>query len=292
MEFRYFRSFVELASQGHAGRAAEALDIAQPSLSYQIARLEESFEEPLFERSHRGMKLTPAGRALLEEIRPILQRIDGIGDRVRAAARGYTGALTIGLVSGAFLSGAGSRIIRAYRSQYPRVQVRVRAVLHAPLVRMLRTGEVDLAVFGSTLGDAELVGQPLLREAFAVALPAGHRLASRRVVRYRDLAGEALIMLSRDAAPALFTHTLAVCAQHGFEPSSVEETAGEDAVIGLVAAGLGVAVIPDSWAAIHIDGAVTRKLGPAGEGVTLRLYHRAHDESPLVQSFLKNAKGE
>jgi LysR family transcriptional regulator, benzoate and cis,cis-muconate-responsive activator of ben and cat genes len=290
MELRYLRSFLEVARLGHVGRASEALDIAQPSLSYQIARLEESFGEPLFERSRRGMELTAAGRALLEEIRPIIQRIDGIADRVRAAARGHTGALAIGLVSGAFLSGAASRIIRAYRAQHPQVQVRVRAVLHAPLVRMLQSGEVDLAVFGSTLGDADFVGQPLLREAFAAVLPADHRLASRKVVRYRDLAGETLIMLSRDAAPALFTHTLAVCAQHGFEPGAIEETAGEDAVIGLVAAGSGVAVIPDSWGAIQIEGAATRKLSPAGEGVTLRLYHRADNESPLVRSFLRSAK--
>src|SRR5579862_2101889 len=286
MEIRYLRSFVAVATRGHVGRAAKALKIAQPSLSYQIARLEESLGAILFERNARDMELTLAGRALLDEVRPLLQRIDGLNEHVKTAAQGYAGTLAVGLVSGAFLSGVASRIIRAYHANFPNVALRVHSVLHAPLVRMLRDGEVDVAVFGSSLGDPLLVGDSLARERFVVVLPAEHRLASRKIVRYRDLAGERLVMLSRDAAPSLFTSIFALCTKHGFIPVGIEEAAGEEAVIGLVAAGIGVAIVPDSWTAIAISGFVTRTLSPAGAGATLQLFRRARDASPLVRGFV------
>ena len=226
----------------------------------------------------------------LEEARSLLARIDALPERVAAASQGRTGTLTLGLVSGAVLSGVASRLIRTYRTRFPKVAVRVHAVLHAPLVRMLREGEVDAAVFGSSLGDPSLVGEPLVRESFVVALPAEHRLATRKLVRYRDLAGETLVVLMRDTAPGLFTNILSTCAQHGFEPAAIEEAAGEDAVMGLVAAGVGVAIVPDSWAAIRIPGAVTRRLSPAGAGATLRLFHRADNDSRLVRAMVECAK--
>jgi DNA-binding transcriptional LysR family regulator len=289
VEIRYLRSFIEVAQSGHVGRAAEALGIAQPSLSYQIARLEESLGEPLFLRTSRGVELTPAGHALYDEVGAILKRVDGLEARVHAAARGHSGVLTIGLVSGAFLSGVASRVIRDYRSRYPNVLLRVRAALHAPLVQMLADGEVDLAVFGSALGHSDLVGTPLMRETFVVALPAGHRLRSRKSVRYRDLSGDGLIILSRESSPTLFTHTLAVCAKHGYEPGSIDEACGEDAVIGMVAAGSGVAVIPDSWGAIRIPGVIVRSLTPGGDGLTLRLFRRSQNASALVHAFFECA---
>jgi LysR family transcriptional regulator, benzoate and cis,cis-muconate-responsive activator of ben and cat genes len=290
MEIRYFRSFIEVAERGHVGRAAEALNLAQPSLSYQIARLEEALGAELFERGPRGMDLTSAGSALLAELRPILKRIDGLAGRVQAAASGRTGTLTIGLVSGALLSGVASRAIREYRRLYPDVQLHVQAMLHVRLLGMLLDGDVDLAVFGSRLGDTELVGVPFMRETFTAVLPTGHALAAKKRIRYQDLGNAPLVALTRSAAPALFTHTLAVCAQHGYEPSSIEEASGEDAVIGLVAAGAGVAVVPDSWAAIRIPGTITRPLSPAGEGVTLQLFRRADNASPLVESFIEIAR--
>jgi DNA-binding transcriptional LysR family regulator len=291
VEIRYFRSFVEVAARGHVGRAAEALNIAQPSLSYQIARLEEDFGTPLFVRGPRGVDLTAAGSALLDEVGPLLRRVDGLGEHVRAAAGGRIGTLKIGLVSGAVLSGVATRVVRAYRARFPKVMLRVSAVLHVPLVRMLREGEVDLAVFGSSLGDPTLVGDPLARETFVVALPSDHRLASKKSVRYRDLAGEALVALTRAAAPSLFDSVLTTCGKNGFDPTVVEEAYGEDAVMGLVAAGAGVAIVPNSWAAIAIPGVVTRKLSPAGAGATLRLFRRAGDASPLVRSFVECALG-
>lgn len=289
MDLRYLRSFVTVAECKHVGRAAEALGIAQPSLSYQLARLEESLEATLFVRTPRGVELTAAGRVLLDEIVPLLARIDELPRRVAEAAAGRTGTLSIGVVAGALLSGVASRMIREYRAQFPRVAVRVRAVLHVPLVQMLRDGSVDLAIFGSTLGDTSFTGIPIARETFIVALPADHRLATRQRVRYADLTGEPLVLLARDAAPALFARTMSICAKHGFTPSAVEEATSEDAVMGLVAAGADVAVIPDSWAAIQIAGVATRKLSPAGEGSQLSLFRRTADRSPLVEAFVARA---
>src|SRR5579871_6016220 len=111
MELRYLRSFIEIAVRGHVGRAAEALQVAQPSLSYQIAKLEESLGAALFDRTPYGMELTSAGRALFDEVRPLLQRIDALPQRIQDAAEGRSGKLRIGLVSGALLSGSASRII-------------------------------------------------------------------------------------------------------------------------------------------------------------------------------------
>lgn len=292
MEIRYFRSFVEVAARRHVGRAAEALNIAQPSLSYQIARLEKDFGASLFARGPRGMELTAAGQALLDEIGPILARVDGLGERVRSAAEGRVGVLKVGLVSGAVLSGVATRVVRAYRARYPKVMLRISAVLHVPLVRMLREREVDVAVFGSSLGDPTLVGEPLARESFVVALPSDHGLTAKKAVRYRDLVGETLVALARGAAPSLFDTVLATCGRNGFDPVAIEEAFGEDAVMGLVAAGVGVAIVPDSWAAIALPGVVTRKLSPGGAGATLQLFRRDGDTSPLVHAFVDCALTE
>lgn len=286
MDLRYLRSFAKIAELRHVGRAADELGIAQPSLSYQLARLEESLHTTLFRRIARGVELTAAGRVLLDEIVPILKRIDELPTRIAEAAAGRTGTLTVGVVAGALLSGVASRMIREYRTQYPRVTVRVRAVLHVPLVQMLRDGTVDLAIFGSALGDTSFIGIPIARETFVVALPVDHHLATRRRVRYADLTDETLVTLAREASPALFARTVTTCAKHGFTPAAIEEALSEDAVMGLVAAGAGVAVVPDSWSAIRLAGVVTSKLSPAGEGSPLRLFRRAADRSPLVHAFV------
>jgi DNA-binding transcriptional LysR family regulator len=286
----FFRSFMAVARHGQVARAAEELRIAQPSVSYQIAHLEREFGARLFVRTARGVRLTTAGAALVEELRPLFQRFDALAGRVRGAAEGRRGKLGVGVVSGAVLSGVGLRIVRAYRGAYPEVMLRVQALGQVRMIADLHAGELDVVILGSELDDPQLSSHPLAWEPYLVALPSNQRLARRRSVAYRELAGKPLIALARDAAPWLFSEILTACRRHGFIAEHVEEVVGEEAVMGLVAAGAGVAVIPNSWASIRVRGVVTRPLSPAGEGTMLRLFHRAGDTSPLVLNFVAMAQ--
>jgi DNA-binding transcriptional LysR family regulator len=290
MDLTFLRSFVEVAKRGHVGRAAEALGLAQPSVSYQLARLEESYGVALFERGPRGMRPTAAGTALLNDVEPLLRRFDELPERVRAAATGSLGELSAGFVAGAILSGLASQITRAYKKEWPLVNFHIRALPHSQLVFELRTGELDVAVMGFGQPDSAIVGERFTEEPFVVALPADHRLARRASVKYRDLAGERLVTLSRQAAPDLLPEILGACAQRGYVVQQVEETSSEDSVIGLVAAGAGIAIVPDSWAAIRVPGVVVRSLDPPGHSTFLDLVRRRDESSPLVHAFIATAR--
>ena len=285
--------FVAVAEELHFGRAARRLGLAQPPLSQQIRRLEADVGFPLLERGRAGPRrvtLTPAGAALLDAARRALAvAADGV-EGARRAGRGERGTITVGYAASVMLTPVAG-IVSAYRERYPDVRVRLREMPTAEQVAALRAGELDAGFLREPAAADDLAREPVLREPFAIALPARHPLAARRRLPLGALAGEPFVLFPRAAAPAFHDQVVALCAAAGFTPRVVQESIEWQTVVGLVATGLGVSVVPDGVRALRAYGVAYRPLPRAAPRTTVYLAWRAGDPSPTVAGLVALARG-
>lgn len=246
MELRQLRYFVAVAEDLHFARAAERLHIAQQSLSVQIKTLEDELGTPLLARTTRRVELTPAGAAFLEEIRAGLDQIERAAETARRAGRGQIGRLTVGYVSTA-LYNVLPPTVRLFRERCPEVEIALQEMLPSLLDAGIRSGKVDAGFVGLSDGPAQgLSSVVLCRDRVMVAVPRGHPLEARAGIRATDLAGLPFVMYSRIHKREAFDRIIAICQSYGFSPNIAQEAGSEAAVLGLVAAGVGVAVVVES----------------------------------------------
>jgi DNA-binding transcriptional LysR family regulator len=233
----------EVAQRGSFSAAAEALSYTQSAVSQQIAALEAETGMTLLERGSRGVRLTGAGRTLVEHAEGILARVAAAEEELAAIAGLRGGQLRM-----ASFPTAGAALmpvaIAAFRASYPEVELTLAEGEPEEIAPRLRTGEFDLALlfeFGAAEGDLKRV--ELLQDPLYLALPRGHRLAGKRALRLEELRGEAWVQTSR-ASPCA-RHVVRCCHAAGFEPNVAFESDDYQTVQGLVAAGVGVALIPE-----------------------------------------------
>jgi DNA-binding transcriptional LysR family regulator len=188
VDLRKLRYFVAVAEQLHFGRAAEALHIAQPVLSRQIRALEEELKVQLFARDKRATELTPAGRQLLADARPLLANADALRRRVARAARG-PGAFTIGFMPGLIVTDA----VRALQERHPRLAVNVLRTGWDDQTEVIRDGQADVSYIRLPADQSGLQVRPLLAEPRVAVFPSGHRLAGKDTISIADLADEHLL---------------------------------------------------------------------------------------------------
>jgi DNA-binding transcriptional LysR family regulator len=188
VDLRKLRYFVAVAEQLHFGRAAEALHIAQPVLSRQIKALEDELKAQLFARDKRATELTPAGRQLLADARPLLANADALRRRVARAARG-PGTFTVGFMPGLIVTGA----IRAMLDRHPQLTVDVLRTSWDDQTEVLHDGRADVSYIRLPADQRGLRIRPLLAEPRVAMLPAGHRLAGKDAISIADLADEHLL---------------------------------------------------------------------------------------------------
>jgi DNA-binding transcriptional LysR family regulator len=246
MELRQIRSFLSIAETLHFGRTAELIHLSQPALSLQIRALEEEVGVRLLERNRRKTTLTAAGVAFRDDAAAALSQLDEAIRMARLAARGKLGILRIG-----FISTVGSEIVptivRQFRELNPEVEFSLRAITTADQVPMLETGSLDIGFLRLPIG-----GHPTLdvatvhRERFVLVVPASHNLAKRKRVRLREVAGHEFVMYERTYAPGFHDLILGLLREAGIVPN-VSQTAAEiSTLISLVAARMGVAILPAS----------------------------------------------
>lgn len=288
IDLRQLRQFVAVAEEGHFGRAAERLGMAQPPLSQAILRLEQQVGHALFTRRPR-VRLTAAGEVLLGTARRTLAQVEAGVDAARRAGRGEAGRLTIGFAA-SVLPGVLPGIVRAYRDAYPGVELRLRELATAAQADALRDGSIDVGFLRQPAEDAELACEPLLREPFAAVLPPGHPLGAARRVRLGALAGEPFVLFPRAVAPTLHDQVNALCAAAGFAPRIVQEAQEWLTIVGLVEAGLGVSVVPASFRRLRWGGVVYRPLTPTGAATVVSLCWRRADLSPTAAAFVQTAR--
>ncbi|MBD0272556.1 MAG: LysR family transcriptional regulator [Acetobacteraceae bacterium] len=293
MELRHLRYFVADAEEGHVTRAAERLGMQQPPLSQQIKAIERELDVQLFRRKARGVELTEAGRAFLDDARAILARVGQASDTARRTARGEQGRLCVGVTPTGPFHPFVPLVIRAFREAFPLVSLTLEECLKTELVERLRTGRMDVAFLRTPATDLDgLAVHPLLEERMVVALPSDHRpgrsgRGGGEALSFKDLANETFIVYARKDGPAIYDATIAACLKAGFSPRLGQEAPRITSALGLVAAGLGIAVVPASMRRMAMDGVAYRPLkGAAQPKAVLTLASRRGDPSAVVRHFL------
>jgi DNA-binding transcriptional LysR family regulator len=289
MELRHLRYFVAVAEEGHVTRAAERLGIQQPPLSQQIQALERELETQLFRRKPRGVELTPAGLALLDEARAILARADEAVAAVKRTARGEAGRIGIGFTSSASFHPFLPRAIRAFRETHPLVALALEESGTTELVDALRARSLDIAFVRSPVGESDdLFVRPLLEEAMVAALPSGHALSGGHdPLPLAALADETFILYRRPVGPGLHDAIIAACDRAGFSPTIGQEAPRMLSTLSLVAAGLGVTVVPASMSRLEAEGVAYRPLDASALlTAPLNLAYRRDEISAAVRRFV------
>jgi len=291
MELRHLRYFVAVAEELNFTRAAERLGISQPPLSLQIRQLEKELGTPLFHRRGRSVELTDAGRLLLEEARVILRQVETAKNGVRRRARGETGRLVVGSAGATYFHPLIPEIIREYGRRYPDIILAPQASNTALLVARLRAGQVDVALIRPPIADVErLLIEPLVDEDTVVVLPNGHRLSKLSSVPLAALAKEIFVLYPRALNPGNYDAIIAACRSAGFNPTLGQEAPQIVSVIPLVAAGLGVSVVPRSTARILSDEVCYRPIEGDAPRAKICLGFCRHGSSRAVQNFVTVAR--
>lgn len=285
MELRHLRYFRAVAEEKHFGRAAARLHMAQPPLSQQIRQLEAELGVTLLRSTTRRVDLTAAGEAYLLRVRAILQAVDAAGHEARRIHEGLEGQVVLGCVGSATYSLLPA-LARALRDELPGVDVTFRGEMLTPdQIAALREGSIDVALLRPPEdgdGHADIDFRTLREDHYVVALPQEHPLASRTELQVTDLRDEGLLVHAGQGRSAMHTAVVRLCRDAGFEPRIRHEVAETSTLVTFVAAGLGVAVVPEPVADLGVAGATYRPLVTQTR-LPLVVATRAGDDSALVQ---------
>ncbi len=285
MELRHLRYFIAVADELHFGRAAERLCISQPPLSQQIQQLERELGFRLFDRTQRRVELTAAGGLFLVEAREILANLEKAVAAGRRVARGEVGWLGIGFVGTATYKFLPA-VLSAFRARYPDVELVLRELVSARQSQALRERRIHVGLARPAIREEGIVSEVVLREPLVAALPEAHHLAKRARLSLADLAAEPFILFPPMPKPSYADFVVSMCEEAGFTPRVAQETAEIHTAISLVAAGLGVTLVPASVQSAHREGIAYRRFEEPQPMTELAVAHRAGDASPVLIAFL------
>jgi len=290
MELRHLRYFLAVAEERHFTRAAERVGIQQPPLSLQIRQLEEELGTPLFVRLSRGVELTEAGSAFMEEARQILERVEQAKTHIQRLSRGETGRIRIGFAGATYFEPTVPALIRDYRARYPDVQLQPEQSNTAELVQALINGEIDAAFVHTPIGTApELVCLPLIDEPMLLALPAQHPLAGEARVSLSMLADDTFILLPREISPGLYDRLIAAFQQAGFTPKLGLTAPQIVSIVPMVAAGFGVSLVPRAVSQIDTPGVRYLPIAGIAPHAPIGLAYRVDAGSAALRGFVTMA---
>lgn len=291
MQLRHLECFLAVAEELHFTRAARRLRLSQPPLSRHIKELEAQLGVILFERTRRSVALTPAGQAYAKRVRFLLNQLEEARDEARRIQRGEAGTLTIGFV-GALEYEFLPSLLRGFRARRPEVHLKLYDLVPSEQLEALGAERIDLGFVGLLPADcgSQTGHQVVRRERMVVALPAGCATAKRKTVALQSLANEPWVLIERKVAPA-YRHLIhSSCGKAGFAPRVEQETARAQAMLGLVAAGLGVTIVPETVARLRPPGVAFRPLREALVFEHVVVWNAAA-ASPLREAFLQELSG-
>ena len=289
VDLRRLRYFIAVAEEGHITRAAERLDMQQPPLSRQISLMERELNVQLFRRLSRGVELTNAGQALLREARAILAHLDRAIETTRRAARGEQGTLCVGVAPTAPFNAIVPLAIRSFREAFPRVSLILAEGLSHEIVAQFNSDQMDVAFVRARQIHADgVVVTRLQEEPLVVALPSRHPMATNdrsQAVPLKRLASDPFIMIGPPGT-GLHDETVAACHAAGFVPRLGQPAPRITSTLGLVAAGLGIALVPSTMQSVRMTGVIYRRLQGVTPKAFLGLAWRKHDPSPVLKQFI------
>jgi len=289
MELRHLRYFIAVAEELHFGRAAQVLGISQPPLSQQIQALEQEIGARLFERTNRRVELSEAGRLFLAEARLVLAQVDKAADVARRAQLGQLGELKIGFTSSAPFNSSIPQAIFAFRQAFPAVHLALQEMSSKEVAQALVDESVQVGIMRPLPLPESLVAVELFREPLVAIIRADHPLAvgSEEGLQLSALAAEPFVFFPRSYGSGLYAQLLNLAREAGFSPLITQEAGEAMTIIGLVAAGLGVTVLPASYQRMRIDGVVYRTLLDAEANTAVWLVQRRDQHSPMAKAFVE-----
>jgi DNA-binding transcriptional LysR family regulator len=286
VEIRHLRYFVAVAEELHFGRAAQKLGMAQPPLSQQIRRLEQELGVQLLHRTKRRVQLTEPGRAFLEEARKVIAQVGTAVAVAQRAGRGEVGRLAIGFLGAATFSLLPA-ILKVFRQRFPGVEIELHELKAFELVQALHQGRIHVGLVRLPVQDELLSLEPILEEKLVVALPEQHPLAERPRLAFRDLAGEAFLLPPRQLAPGFYEQLADLAQQAGFTLRIGAEASQLQTILNLVAAGMGITLVPESVMQMSGRGVVFKRLPEPSPTMEIAVAWRRDDPSQVLQAFLE-----
>ena len=289
MELRHLHYFVAVAEELHFGRAATRLLIVQPSLSQQIQQLEKELGFPLLTRTKRSVELTDAGKVFLTEARKVLAQVQEAKRAAQRAYRGEMGRLVIGYISSSTYD-LLPMMLSAYRERFPHIDVALRELTTQEQLRSLEEESIHVGLLRLPINELTVRVEVVRREPIVCVLPEGHPLATQERITVSLLANEPFVLQSRQRGGGYYTQLMNLCLTSGFSPNVIQEVTEMHTIVSLVAAGMGVSLVPLSIQNIRSQGVVYREL----EGVTpiteMAIAWLRASRSTLVQNFLQVAR--
>ena len=289
MELRHIKSFLAVAETLNFGRAAERMHLSQPALSLQIRCLEDDIGVRLLDRNRRKTTLTAAGLRFQAEANQILIRVDHAVHRAQLAASGMLGSLRIG-----FISTAAKEIIpalvREFRETHPEVELSLRNILTMDQIRMLEADALDVGFLRLPVeGHPEIDLVPVHSEPFVLVVPSSHRLAMKKEIRLKETVGEKFVLYNRQDAPGFHDQTMGILHDANVVPT-VAQTAGEmHTLVALVAAEMGLSLLPASVMQRGIPGVTACKIKDPIPFSAIALASHRTNQQPVTLSFRKFA---
>jgi DNA-binding transcriptional LysR family regulator len=279
MEIRHLRYFVTVARERNFTRAAEKLHIAQPPLSRQIQQLEEEVGMVLMDRDSRPLHLTEAGRLLYEHAAQVLERFDDLRTMMRRFRDAERPRFVIGFVASTIYA-ALPHLIRRFRAETPGVDVSLVEMVSLEQIVALKDGRIDVG-FGRIRFDDPAVRRDVLREErLVVALPLSHPLLEQEgPLSFAELAAEPLILYPRVPRPSYADQVISIFRDRGLEPHIAHEARELQTAIGLVAAEVGICIVPTSVQRLRRDDVVYRELIEQNITSPIIMSRRANDRS-------------
>ncbi|MDE2394625.1 MAG: LysR family transcriptional regulator [Burkholderiales bacterium] len=291
MDLRQMRYFLALAEERHFGRAAERLHMAQPPLTRQIRALEDELGTPLFVRTPRGVDLTEAGAALLDEVPHVLALAQRARERTQRAGLGLVGRLDVGTFGSGVLD-VIPRLLARFHAERPEVRIVLHNQTKAEQIDALRERRIAIGFNRLLPPDGDLVVETVLRERLVVALHERHPLAARARLGLADLQGEPMILYPQQALPGLAQRVAGAFQREGLALRLEQEVEDVLTAVALVSSGFGMCVTTESAMSLRLPGVSFRPLDcEALADIELACLYRREPPSPVLAAFLEVVHG-
>jgi LysR family transcriptional regulator, benzoate and cis,cis-muconate-responsive activator of ben and cat genes len=286
MELRQLRYFIAVAEELSFSKGARRSGVSQPPLSRQIANLEAELGTRLLDRSKHGVRLTDTGKVCYAEALKTLAAVDRTIDATQRAARGQSGSLALGFGGSAAYTFAPS-LLRRFRELYPAVELSLHNLPMTSQLDALREQTIDLGFLMRPLLDNAFHSELVLRDPLVVAVPSGHALTKMPKLGLKALEPYPLVTFPRSSGLGFYSHVMAICKKADFVPTIAQEVAPMESVIGLVAAGVGIAVVPSVARRLRITGVEYRPFRERYAVMEFAIAWRKDNLSPVVGAFIE-----
>lgn len=290
MDFRQLRYFVAVAEALSFSEAARRLHVSQPPLSVQIKALEEELGSALLERSRHHVTLTPAGELFLDKARAALANLDQAREVVKQVASGEAGEIRVGFTASVPMQDMFPRAVHAFREAHRNAKLELVHMSTGQQLQQLENGEIDIAFLRPSpqfRPPASIAVREVLADRLVAVVPVAHPLAAGvQEIDISALSGERFLLFPRGLGCGLFDHATTLCNRAGFAPNVAQEAREATTIIGLVASGAGISVLPQIYARTGIPGVVYLPIAGPDAASRILMAHRAEALSPIMKRFV------